>query len=125
MAFRFFPEVKITCAISARLSQALSDSDKIHCRLVVPHWTKRGAAGKMKQGVHSMSFATEPAKAAAKAVLDSLPDDATWEDVQYHLYVRQQIAAGLEDEAAGRLIDTDEMRRRLMDHKAQRGRGTT
>lgn len=92
---------------------------------VMPHWTTRGAAGKMGQGVHTMSFATEPAKAAAKAVLDLLPDDATWEDVQYHLYVRQQIAAGLEDEAAGRLIDTDEMRRRLMDHKAQRGRGTT
>ncbi|MEZ6109261.1 MAG: hypothetical protein R3B96_25060 [Pirellulaceae bacterium] len=63
---------------------------------------------------------SNPAKAAAKEVLDSLPDDATWEDVQYHLYVRQQITAGLEDEAAGRLIDTDEMRRRLKAHKAQR-----
>jgi hypothetical protein len=72
-----------------------------------------------------MSSAAEPAKAAAKAVLDLLPDDATWEDVQYHLYVRQQIAAGLEDDVAGRLIDTNEMRRRLVDHKAQRSRGTT
>ena len=59
-----------------------------------------------------------PEKTAAKAVLDSLPDDASWEDAQYHLYVRQQIDAGLEDEAAGRLIDTDEMRRRL----AERGK---
>ncbi len=48
-----------------------------------------------------MPFATEPPKTAAKTVLDSLPDDATWEDVQYHLYVRQQIVAGLDDEAAG------------------------
>jgi predicted transcriptional regulator len=72
-----------------------------------------------------MSYAAEPVKDAAKAVLELLPDDVTWEDVQYHLYVRQQIAAGLEDEAAGRLIDTDEMRRRLVDHKAQRSRGTT
>ncbi len=69
-----------------------------------------------------MSYAAEPAKAAAKAVLDALPDDASWEDVQYHLYVRQQIDAGLEDETAGRLIDTDEMRRRLAEHKARRGR---
>jgi len=69
-----------------------------------------------------MSHATEPAKTAAKAILDALPDDASWEDVQYHLYVRQQIEAGLEDDAAGRLIDTDEMRRRLAEHKAQRGR---
>ena len=67
-----------------------------------------------------MSHATESAKIAAKAVLDMLPDDASWEDVQYHLYVRQQIEAGLEDEAAGRLIDTDEMRQRLVDHKNHR-----
>jgi predicted transcriptional regulator len=67
-----------------------------------------------------MSHATETVKLAAKALLDALPDDATWEDVQYHLYVRQQIEAGLEDEAAGRLIDTDEMRQRLVDHKKHR-----
>ena len=69
-----------------------------------------------------MSHPAEPAKAAAKAILDALPDDASWEDVQYHLYVRQQIEAGLEDEAAGRLIDTEEMRRRLAEHKTQRGK---
>ena len=71
-----------------------------------------------------MSHATEPAKAVAKAILDLLPDNASWEDVQYHLYVRQQIEAGLEDEAAGRLIDTDEMRRRLVEHKAKRGKAS-
>ncbi len=70
-----------------------------------------------------MSRATEPAKIAAKSILDALPDDVSWEDVQYHLYVRQQIDAGLEDEAAGRLIGTDEMRRRLAEHKAKRGKG--
>ncbi|WP_417737359.1 hypothetical protein [Rosistilla oblonga] len=70
-----------------------------------------------------MSHTAEPAKTAAKAILDALPDDASWEDVQYHLYVRQQIDAGLEDDATGRLIDTDEMRRRLAEHKAQRGKG--
>ncbi|WP_372724243.1 hypothetical protein [Novipirellula sp.] len=69
-----------------------------------------------------MSHTAEPAKAAAKAILDTLPDDASWDDVQYHLYVRQQIDAGLEDDATGRLIDTDEMRRRLVEHKAQRGK---
>jgi len=64
-----------------------------------------------------MSHAAEPVKDAARAILDTLPDTASWEDVQYHLYVRQQIEAGLEDEAAGRMVDTDEMRRRLADHK--------
>jgi predicted transcriptional regulator len=69
-----------------------------------------------------MSNTTESVRDAAKAILDKLPDDASWEDVQYHLYVRQQIEAGLEDDAAGRLIDTDDMRRRLVEHKAQRGK---
>jgi len=46
-----------------------------------------------------------------------LPADASLEDVQYHLYVRQQIEAGLADDEAGRLIDTDEMRKRLAAHK--------
>ena len=67
-----------------------------------------------------MSHAIESVILAAKAVLDTLPDDASWEDVQYHLYVRQQIEAGLEDEAAGRLIDTAEMRQRLVDRKNHR-----
>lgn len=69
-----------------------------------------------------MSNTTESVRDAAKAILDKLPDDASWEDVRYHLYVRQQIEAGLEDDAAGRLIDTDDMRRRLVEHKAQRGK---
>ena len=70
-----------------------------------------------------MSHVTETAKIATRAILDALPDDASLEDVQYHLYVRQQIEAGLVDDAAGRLIDTEEMQRRLIEHKAaQRGR---
>lgn len=69
-----------------------------------------------------MSRVTEPVKTVAKAILELLPDNASWEDVQYHLYVRQQIEAGLEDEAAGRLVDTDEMRRRLVEHKNKRGK---
>ena len=107
------------------MNGTLPVSDRLSCPIVVSNSTERRSFGTLLEGVNRMSFATEPVKAAAKAVLESLPDDATWEDVQYHLYVRQQIAAGLEDEAAGRLIDSDEMRRRLMEHKAQRGRGTT
>lgn len=72
-----------------------------------------------------MSHTAEPLKDAARAILDTLPDDASWEDIQYHLYVRQQIDAGLEDEAAGRLIDTDEMRHRLVEHKNQRSKVAT
>jgi predicted transcriptional regulator len=64
-------------------------------------------------------------KTAARSIIDSLPDDVTWEDVQYHLYVRQQIDVGLADEAAGRLIDTDQLRRRLEEHKSNRAKGVS
>ncbi len=56
-------------------------------------------------------------KTAISEILNSLPDTVTWDEVQYRLYVRQQIEAGLSDSAAGRLIDTDEMRRRLVERK--------
>jgi len=58
---------------------------------------------------------TEPeiVKQAAASVLQSLPDDVTWERVQYHLFVRQQIELGLADAEAGRLLDTSEVRKRL------------
>jgi predicted transcriptional regulator len=52
-------------------------------------------------------------KSAAKETLESLPDDATWDDVIYRMYVRQKIDAGLADAEAGNLISTDEVRRRL------------
>ena len=67
-----------------------------------------------------MSNTTDPVKDAAKAIVDALPAGTSWEDIQYHLYVRQKIEAGLEDEAAGRLIDTEEMQRRLAEHKEKK-----
>ena len=58
-------------------------------------------------------------KDAIRSVIQSLPDSVTWDEVQYRLYVRQQIEAGLADSDAGRLIDTEEMRRRLALKKRQ------
>ena len=52
-------------------------------------------------------------KQAASAVLQTLPDDVTWERLQYHLFVRQQIELGLADAEEGRLLDTSEVRKRL------------
>ena len=48
----------------------------------------------------------------AHRLVDQLPDDATWEDLIYQIYVRQSIDAGLEDCRAGRLIPVQEVRRR-------------
>ncbi len=67
-----------------------------------------------------MSSTFDSVKDAARVVLDSIPDGASWEDIQYHFYVRQQIEAGLRDDATGNVVDSEEMRRRLADHKANR-----
>ena len=55
----------------------------------------------------------ETLKQAASAVLQTLPDDVTWERLQYHLFVRQQIELGLADAEEGRLFDTSVVRKRL------------
>lgn len=54
-----------------------------------------------------------PVKTAAREALDSLPDDATWDDVIYRMYVRQKIEAGIADAEAGNLFSTEEVRLRL------------
>ena len=50
-------------------------------------------------------------KHAALELIDRLPDDATWDDVMYAVYVRQSIEAGLVDADAGRVISTANLRR--------------
>lgn len=43
-------------------------------------------------------------KAEARKLIDRLPDDATWEDLQYAIYFRQAVEAGLADLDAGRSV---------------------
>ncbi len=49
----------------------------------------------------------------AHRLVDQLPDDATWDDLLYQIYVRQSIEAGLEDCRAGRLVSAEEVKRQL------------
>jgi hypothetical protein len=57
-----------------------------------------------------MSVATN-IKTEAKRIVDELPDDASWEDLIYQIYVRQSIEAGLRDAEAGRVETVSEVRR--------------
>jgi predicted transcriptional regulator len=59
------------------------------------------------------STQTEDIKSAARQLVDSLPADATWDDVMYRVYVRQAIEAGRQDVADGRLVDVEEVRRQF------------
>jgi hypothetical protein len=52
-------------------------------------------------------------KEEARQLVEQLPEDATWDDVFYQIYVRQSIEAGLEDCRQGRMIPVAEVRRRL------------
>ena len=47
-------------------------------------------------------------KEEVKRLLDELPDDSTFGDIQYHIYVRQKVQQGLDDVAAGRTISQEE-----------------
>ena len=53
------------------------------------------------------------AKDEVRALLENLPDDASLEDIQYHLYVRQKILKGLEAGEQGRTLTHEEAVRRM------------
>ena len=52
-------------------------------------------------------------KDEAKRLVDHLPEDASWDDLMYRIYVRQRIEAGLRDVEAGRVVDVKEVRSRF------------
>jgi hypothetical protein len=51
-------------------------------------------------------------KEVAKSLIDKMPDNATWDDLMYEIYVRQAIESGLEDSKAGRTKDVGEIRKK-------------
>ena len=53
------------------------------------------------------------AKEELRKMLDALPEDATWEDVQYSIYVRERVERGKAEAAEGKLIDQDEIETRM------------
>lgn len=52
-------------------------------------------------------------KEEARKIVERLADDATWEDLQYELYLRQAIEKGLKDSCEGRTAPLDVARRRF------------
>ena len=53
------------------------------------------------------------AKQEVAQLLTQLPDDATLEDIQYHLYVLEKIQRGRADIVAGRSHTQEQARERL------------
>ncbi len=48
-----------------------------------------------------------------RRLIDTLPDEATWEDLQYQIYFRQAVEAGLKDSREGRVVPLGEARRQF------------
>jgi hypothetical protein len=49
-------------------------------------------------------------KDEARRLVEELPEDASWDDLMYKIYVRQSIEAGLRDSQAGHTVDVKEVR---------------
>jgi len=45
-------------------------------------------------------------KENAKILINSLPDNSTWDDIMYEIYMKQKIEKGLNDIKTGKVIST-------------------
>lgn len=48
-----------------------------------------------------------------RRIIEALPDNATWEDVQHSIYVRERIERGRRENAEGKVLDQDEAENRF------------
>lgn len=53
------------------------------------------------------------AKEEVRRMLEQIPDDATFEDIQYHIYVREKIERGLKDIQEGHSLSQEEAEQRM------------
>ena len=54
------------------------------------------------------------AKEAARQIIEHLPDQATWNDIMYELYVKQKMEEGLADIEAGRTIPHEALKAEIL-----------
>ena len=52
-------------------------------------------------------------KQDAISLISNLPDNVSWDDVMYHMYVRQKIERGKEAAKQGKVYSSEEARRML------------
>jgi len=50
-------------------------------------------------------------KEEARRLVENLPEDVTWDDLMYRIYVRQAIEAGLADRDANRVVEAEVVRK--------------
>jgi predicted transcriptional regulator len=52
-------------------------------------------------------------KEEIRRMIETLPDNVTWEEVQYSIYVRERIERGRREAAEGKTLDENEAERRV------------
>jgi predicted transcriptional regulator len=53
------------------------------------------------------------ARKKVRKIFDQIPDDASLEDIQYHIYVCQKIERGLQDIDDGRVLSREQVEKRM------------
>jgi predicted transcriptional regulator len=49
----------------------------------------------------------------AQKVIDALPEETSWDDVIYQMYVRKKIAQGIEAAEQGRIVTHEEVKKQF------------
>jgi len=57
-------------------------------------------------------MATVMEKKEAHRLVDRLPENATWDDLMYEIYVRETIERGFADSRSGRTDDVQDVRKK-------------
>jgi predicted transcriptional regulator len=52
-------------------------------------------------------------KEDVQRLLDTLPEETSFEDIHYHIYVQQAIRRGFESASRGELVEQDEIEKRM------------
>ncbi len=53
------------------------------------------------------------AKEEVRKILEQIPDDASFEDIQYHIYVREKIECGIRAIQEGHVLSQEEVEQRM------------
>jgi predicted transcriptional regulator len=56
----------------------------------------------------------QTAKQAARQIIELLPEQASWDDIMYELYVKQKIENGIKAVEEGRVLSHDEAKKLLL-----------
>jgi hypothetical protein len=53
-------------------------------------------------------------KDEAKKIIDKLPEQATWDDVMYQIYVKKKIETSIKAVEEGKVISHEDVKKRFM-----------